>query len=260
MSLTRLDVAICQPGPPPNTPEEALSLVRRWLEKGPKGGLLVMPELALCGYGDAQRTRQLAAPLDGSFITSLRQIVREAGTGLVAGFAEKSANVLYNAVLAIDETGEIAGIYRKVNLWGEHEKGLFTVGAPSPPIRWGAFTLGLLVCHDLDFPETARDLVRRGADVLVAASATNHRYGLVAEKVVPTRAYENVSYIVYADAAGPDGDFHFLGESRIVAPDTSLLARLPGQAPGITQARLSAATLADMRQRHPYLQNPTSGC
>jgi predicted amidohydrolase len=255
MSAGKLTIAVCQPGVIPESHDEALAMVSHVLSDAEGCDLVVLPELALCGYGNPERIRRLATPADGQFVASLCDAARNAGIGLVAGLAEKDDEVLYNAAIAINADGTFAGIYRKVNLWGAYENGLFAVGAPPPVIDMRGFRIGLLICHDVDYPETARDLALRGADLLVVLSATNKRYHLVADMVVPTRAYENVLFVAYADAAGIDGAFRFLGRSRIVAPDTGIRAALPDASPGLARATIRREDLEEFRQAHPYLRN-----
>ncbi|MCL6707201.1 hypothetical protein M8R20_09325 [Pseudomonas sp. R2.Fl] len=257
--MTRaLKICVAQPAGPPQDHGDALRMVAGFLEQSAGADLLALPELALCGYGDAERIRRMAAAVDSAFLRDLGSLSKRNGTGLIAGLALREGETLYNAAVAIGADGEISGIYRKVNLWGPYENGLFTTGAPSPVIAWNGLNIGMLICHDLDFPATARDLVLRGADTLVVLSATNHRYRIVADAVAPARAYENVSYVVYADAAGEDGSFTFLGHSRIIAPDGTVLARLDETRPAMARGELDAEEIAKCRSRHPYLENPVS--
>lgn len=247
-----LNIAIVQPGTPPESHDAAITLLERAVAAAPKADLIVLPELALCGYGDAERVRRLAVAQDAPFIGRVRELARRAGTGFIAGYAEHAEGVRYNAALAVGPDGAIRGNYRKVNLWGPYEKGLFAPGAPSPVMAWGALTLGLLICYDLEFADAARDLVLRGADTLVVISATSHPYRVVPEVLVPARGYENGCHMVYANAAGRDGAFNFIGMSRITAPDGSALAAA-GDGPTVIEAALGRATIDAWRVGHDYL-------
>lgn len=252
MKETSLRVRVAQPDRIPESHEDALTMVAALLRDCPDIDLLVLPELALCGYGDGGRIRRLATEANSAFIDDLRRLVEASGTGLIAGHALRDGETLYNCAMAIRPGQEANVIYRKVHLWGTYEKSLFAPGVPSPVFRWNGLTLGMLICHDLDYARTAADLVARGADVIIVLSATNHRYGIIADHVVPARAYENVSYVVYADAAGTDGDFEFLGHSRLVGPDGAVLASIGSQRSAQADAVLSVAELGKWRQRHPY--------
>lgn len=252
MTKETLTIRVAQPDGSPNGHEEALAMVARFLSDCEDVDLLVLPELALCGYGDGDRIRDLAVEEDSTFVTALCTLAESSGTGLIAGLAMRKGQDLYNCAIAIAPGQGVRAIYRKVHLWGDYEGGLFSPGAPSPVFEWNGLHLGLLICHDLDYPETAADLVARGANVIVVLSATNQHYAIVAECLVPARAYETVSYVVYADAHGPDGAFTFLGQSRIVAPNGSIIAKVEHQAPWVADAILSVATVREWRKRHPY--------
>ncbi len=78
---------------------------------------------------------------------------------------------------------------------------------------------------------------------------------MVFERCALSRAYENVLFAAYADAAGIDGAFSFLGRSRIVAPDTGIRAALPDASPGLARATIRREDLEEFRQAHPYLRN-----
>lgn len=252
MTAGTLTVRVAQPDGPPSSHEAALAMVAGFLSTCDGVDLLVLPELALCGYGDGDRIRDLAVEENSAFLTALHSLVESSGTGLIAGLAMRQGETLYNCAIAIAPGQGTKAIYRKVHLWGDHEGGLFRPGTPSPVFEWNGLHLGLLICHDLDYPETAADLVARGADVIVVLSATNQHYGIIAECLVPARAYENVSYVVYCDACGPDGPFAFLGHSRLVAPNGNVLSKVEDQRPATADAVLSLATVREWRQRHPY--------
>lgn len=250
-----LRIAIAQTDQAPESHEAALSLLRRAMDTAPDANLLVLPELALCGYGDGERIRRLAAPIGSAFIADVQALARDAGIGLIFGYAELEDQTRYNSALAIGPDGGILGNYRKVNLWGTHERGLFRAGEPSPVLRFGAMSLGLLICYDLEFPEAARDLVLRGADTLVVISATSRPYEVVPNALVPARGYETGSYVIYANRAGVDGAFTFIGSSRVTAPDGSVLAAAPVDRAAIIRAEISPEVVERWRSGHDYLRD-----
>lgn len=248
-----LRIAIAQNGTPPESHDEALALLEHAVAGAPEADLIVLPELALCGYGEAARVHRLAVAQDSPVIAQVRDLARRAAKGFVLGYAEAADGVLYNAALAIGPDGDIRGNYRKVNLWGSYERGLFTPGMPSPVMAWGGLKLGLLICYDLEFAEAARDLVLRGADTLVVISATSRPYSVVPEMLVPARGYENGCHVVYANAVGRDAAFNFIGMSRITAPDGSVLAAATSEGPALIAAEVKRSTVEEWRAGHDYL-------
>lgn len=254
----RLRIAIAQTDTPPETHADALARLRRAFAQAPEADLVVLPELALCGYGDAERVRRLAVAQGSAFMNDVRQLARAAGKGVIAGYAEEADGIRYNAAVAIGPDGDIRGNYRKVNLWGPHEKGLFTPGLPSPVMEWAGLKLGLLICYDLEFAEAARDLVLRGADTLIVISATSRPYSVVSERLVPTRGYENGCHVVYANVVNRDGRFDFIGMSRITAPDGSTLAVAPDDRAALIEATVRRQVVEAWRAGHDYLADRRS--
>jgi 5-aminopentanamidase len=221
--------------------------------------LLVLPELALCGYGDPARIRRMAVPVDGDFISRTRALARNARMGLIFGYAERAGDVLYNSALAIGPDGATRGHYRKVNLWGRYERDLFASGSPSPVIPWGPLKLGILICYDLEFPEATRDLVLRGADTLIAISATGQHYSVVPQHLVPARGYEAGCHVIYANWAGVDGDFAFAGSSCITIPNGTALAKAPAHGAAVIRATVKADEIAAWRANHDFLSDRRRG-
>jgi len=253
-----LRIAVAQTATPPESHDEALAMLQRAVESAPLADLLVLPELALCGYGDAERIRRLAVSQTSEFIDKVRDLARLAGKGFITGYAEQADGVLYNSALAVGPDGTLRGNYRKVNLWGPHERGLFTPGIPSAVMAWGGLKLGMLICYDLEFAEAARDLVLRGADTLIVISATSRPYSVVPDVLVPARGYENGCHVVYANVVGRDATYDFIGMSRITAPDGSVLAAAPDAGAAIIEAEVGLATVTAWRAGHNYLADRRS--
>ena len=202
-----------------------LALIGKAAEAAKERGaeILVAPELAITGYGAGDAIRDLAEDVDGPQLAVLARIAAEKGLTVVAGFAERKGQAIYNSAALIDPTGRRV-IYRKCHLFGDYERALFTPGdAPPRPVVWGEIPLGLLICYDVEFPEAVRKLARDGAKLALVPTAEprNSNSAFIAEKIVPVRAFENQIAIVYANHSGADQRFAYAGRSRIVMPDGS---------------------------------------
>jgi predicted amidohydrolase len=117
----------------------------------------------------------------------------------------------------IDSAGAIAGRYRKTHLWGA-ERDAFTVGSELEPITLGESSVGLMICFDVEFPEVARTLAARGADLLVTISANMAPFGPDHDLASRARALENGVPHLYANRVGAEAGLEFVGESRAVNP------------------------------------------
>lgn len=183
--------------------------------------ILVAPELAITGYGIGDALRELAEHENGPQVALLSQIAAEKGITIVAGFAERKGKTLYNSAALVDPSGRRI-VYRKCHLFSDYERALFTPGdAPPRVVTWGNVPLGMLICYDVEFPETVRKLARDGAKLALVPTAEPQgtHSAFIAEKVVPVRAFENQIAVVYANHAGVDKRFAYAGRSRIVMAD-----------------------------------------
>lgn len=180
--------------------------------------LLVLPELSFSGYwfSDASSLLPFAQCFDEDFFSPLKELCRDKKMALVVGFAEKEEQatpLLYNSSLLILSSGELHR-YRKNHLFGG-EKSLFSAGNLGFPIfEVAGVKVGLLICFDHMFPEAARTLALKGAELICHSS--NLVLTGYANITSQARALENRVYWVLANRFGQEGNLHFSGESRIV--------------------------------------------
>ncbi len=188
--------------------------------------ILVAPELATTGYGAGSIISDLAEPCDGRQVTQLTAISREHGLAIVAGFAEREGADVFNSLAFADGDSEPV-IYRKRQLYGAYERALFSPGPlVSTLCTVDGLTFGLLICYDVEFPECVRHLALADADAVLVPTALPESpfANFIATAVVPVRAFENQLFIAYANHVGRDNSFRYVGLSRIVGPDGSILA------------------------------------
>ncbi len=195
--------------------------------------LLVLPELFTSGYffHSQEDLTQVAEPIPGGrSTTALRDWASSLNATLVAGLAEQDGPRIFNSAVAVQPDGTL-DTYRKVHLYYE-EKALFTpgdLGFPVVEVRGGAKTsvrLGLMVCFDWYFPESARTLALQGADIIA------HPSNLVlphCPDAMPVRARENHLFTVTANRHGEeekDGEtLTFIGTSEVCDPTGTILKR-----------------------------------
>jgi predicted amidohydrolase len=118
----------------------------------------------------------------------------------------------------------------------------------------------MLICYDVEFPEYVRTLALAGAElVLVPTALPNGEISRrVADMVVPTRAFENGIFLVYADLCGEEGNFSYSGRSAIIGPDGDELARA-GTRETLLVAEMDTAAYHDCRRQNPYLADRRTG-
>ena len=217
--------------------------------------LLVCPEMFLTGYNiGAAAVQRLAEAADGPSAQAVAAIGRRARIAIVHGYPERDAGgAVFNAASCIGADGQRIGHYRKTHLFGELDRTMFTASsAASSCFELNGWSIGLLICYDIEFPENARSLALAGAELIVVPTANMRAYDIVATTLVPARAFENQCGLVYANHCGSEGDIDYGGLSRVVAADGAVLAAA-GRDEALLVADLDRAQLMASRLRSPYL-------
>ncbi len=187
---------------------------------------VVLPEMADTGY-DMEAIRVHASTWDVGPCEMLRKLAADLGITVICGLSERDEDRIYNSVALINEVGTIIGKYRKAHLFSAspvYEHRYLARGESLTLVRLGGFTIGVLVCYDIRFPEMARALTLRGAEVLVVPAA----FPLVRlehwKTLTASRAIENQVYLIAANRSGSDGPLTFCGASRLLDPHGTAVA------------------------------------
>jgi predicted amidohydrolase len=208
--------------------------------------LIVLPELFLGGYR-LDLADELAIDRDGPEIARMRQASAEHDCGIVVGFAERVADGVANSA-AVIERGTVAGIYRKTHLFG-NERDAYVPGDELEPIEAAGRRLGVMICFDLEFPEVARTLHHRGADLFVTPACNPVEFAPDHDLAARARALENGTPNVYVNLVGEYGGLSFPGESQLVGPDGRAELRL-GNGPAVVRTDVEAAGHPDGRLQY----------
>jgi predicted amidohydrolase len=126
--------------------------------------LLVLPEVLT--YGSGQTYAECAEPIPGPSTEFFGKLAKEHGMHLVPGLIERDRHLLYNVAVLIGPDGKIIGKYRKVCLPRGEIEGGFQPGKDYPVFDTQFGKVGMMVCYDGFFPEVARELSNRGAEVI----------------------------------------------------------------------------------------------
>ena len=214
--------------------------------KGLGADLLIAPEMAVSGYNIG--AAQVAVAAQGDLTGALQAIAREAGIAVLAGFPELAADGrVYNAAHLADAKGQPIATCRKTHLYGPVDRAQFSPGAdPFEPVDFMGWKIGIAICYDIEFPEVARTMAIKGAEVLLVPTAIMEPYRSTALRMVPTRAEENGCYVAYADFTGSEPPFDYCGLSCICGPDGNDLARA-GQGEAMIFADFAKDHLAQCR-------------
>jgi predicted amidohydrolase len=219
--------------------------------------LLICPEMFLTGYNIGPATAaRLAEASDGRSLARAARIAQDFGIALLFGYPERGSDgAIYNTVSLIDRFGATLASYRKCHLFGELDRTMFCAGSgPSEAVELEGVRIGLLICYDVEFPETVRLLSLQGVDLVAVPTALMEPFEVVARTLVPARAVENQIYLAYANRCGREGDVRYCGLSCVVGPDGTELVRA-GRGEDLVFADLDLDRLRADRTRSPYLSD-----
>ncbi len=192
--------------------------------------LWVLPELFATGYQfrDPEETRGLAEQVPGGLTTqALVDHAQAHDCHIVAGLPEIDGTRVYNAAVLVGPKGFLAA-YRKVHLFYQETLNFAPGDRPFPVIDVEGTRIGMMICFDHLFPESARSLAMQGADVI--AHPANLVLPDMAQRTMRTRAVENGVYTATANRIGTETrteeSLTYTGQSQIVTPDGSVLVSL----------------------------------
>src|SRR5580700_5330476 len=257
-------VALCQL---PVSPDPAVNLdrVREALADAAGRGadLAVFPEATQARFGSDLRA--IAEPLDGPFGSGLAEAARASGVALVAGVFEPAPDGrVYNTAVAYDAAGTRVAAYRKIHLFdalGERESAVVAPGSEPVVTDLAGVRVGIMTCYDVRFPELARALAVRGAELIVIPAAW--AAGLFKEEhwvtLVRARAIENTVWVAAAcqvpdPSAPPTRQLAGIGRSMLVDPFGVVRADL-GPRPEVVVAEVDVDLAGEVRASLPSLAN-----
>jgi N-carbamoylputrescine amidase len=212
--------------------ERSVTAIREAADTG--ADLVVLPELANsgCDFSSREQALKLAEEVgetgenSGLTLRAWRKAAEESGVSVVGGFLEREGGSLYNSAAVIGPG--FFGRYRKTHLW-DGEKLLYEAGRDLPVFDTPLGRIGVLICYDVWFPEAARTLALRGADLLcVPANAPDdwvseaQRRGDLTMLNVHAISHANANrlFVACANRVGDD----YLGRSCVVGPTGGILA------------------------------------
>lgn len=201
----------------------AVRIAEQAREAGREGAeLVVLPEAALTGYvfEGYEEAREGAVTADGPELATLAEAASGAGLWIVCGAIERDGDALYNTAFVLGPDGS-RGRFRKV-----HTLCLGADRFTRPGDGFRVFDLpfgrvGLHICYDGSFPESARVLRVLGAQLLLLP--TNWPRLELKRELVRVRAYENRAFYVAVNRVGEERGVRFEGGSCAADPGGALL-------------------------------------
>jgi N-carbamoylputrescine amidase len=224
-----------------------------------KPDLVVVPEFFNIEYVFQWRDYAYidrAEPEDGYTITAMREKAREHSTTICATiFEEEGPGVYFDTAFMIGPDGEIFGKYRKTHPAAVQslEKIYFRGGTVFPVWEINGLKVGVIICYDHCFPETARCSAINGAELVLGPFAAP-RFPTWDELMV-TRAWENGVYMAPTNKVGLEGEWIFGGRSLVVDPFGAIVAQASDDADDTLVVEVSRDQVYAARRRWPMLRD-----
>lgn len=239
-----LGVGACQIEPKSGDIQQNLDALARQVDimrsYSPWIKLICAPELSLQG---PYRMETTAQPIPGPITQFCSDLARTHGIYLIPGsIYEQAGETIYNTAPVFDPQGNLVARYRKMYPWRPYEKttsGCETVVFDIP----GAGRVGVCICYDLWFPEVIRDLVWKGAEVIVIPTFTSTQDRSQEIILCRAAAITNQCYVISINALGRGSK----GQSLIVDPEGNILQQA-GQLPENLMAILDLEHVRQVRE------------
>lgn len=253
----------------------ACEMVREAHARGAQ--VILLPELFSGHYFPQEKAQRFFAwahpPEQDPALRALSELAAELSVVIPVSFFERAGDNYYNSVVVVDADGTQLGIYRKTHIPdgdGYEEKYYFKPGDTGfRAFRTRYATLGVGICWDQWFPESARCMALLGADILLYPTAigsepVTHRDTAAAwRRVMVGHAVANTMHVAAANRVGNEGGQVFYGTSFIADPWGEILADLDRSAEGVlvqaidlAKARADRAWMGLMRDRRPEHYGP----
>jgi N-carbamoylputrescine amidase len=245
------------------------------IARAARGGakLICLPELFrslyFCQKQD-YKCFQLAEPIPGPTTQLLSTAAKKHKITLVSSLFEKRAGGLYhNTAVVFGPNGKILGTYRKMHIPddpGFNEKFYFTPGDTGfQPIDTPVGRLGILVCWDQWYPEAARLMALRGAQILIYPTAIGWARGekkdvcqtqrSAWQTIQRSHAIANGLFVLSINRTGREKNLDFWGTSFVSNPMGRVVAEASTSRAQIVRASLQLSETTTTRQHWPFLRD-----
>ena len=242
-----------------------LQKAKRYIEEAKQQGadFIILPEMymSLTKPLNDSMPHEVAEPLDGPFVSGLKSYARENGIYCVCGVYETAeGNRAHNTIVLIGRDGELLQSYRKTHLYdafSSKESSSIAAGDRlMEPVTTEFGKIGLFVCYELRFPEIARALTLKGADILIVpagwyAGPMKEEHWIT---LLKARAIENTVFICSSNQTGNA----FSGRSLIVDPMGAVLADA-GEEEGLHIREIDVSRIGKVREKLPSVTGRREG-
>jgi N-carbamoylputrescine amidase len=199
----------------------------------------------------------MADEVGEGFAEAIREKAREAGAVVLLPVFEREGTRFFNSCVVID-SGEVAGVYRKIHvpdipLW--EERFYFATGDKGFPVfetRHGR--IGIQISWDNLYPEGARILALKGADMIFAPTACAFKSQHIWQTVISANAITNSVFMMRVNRVGSEEAHDFYGMSFCVNPEGELIGGPTASSDSVLLADVDTDYLKHVRREWPLMK------
>ncbi len=209
-------IALVQQKAVPNDKNANLNLAVKYIKKSAQLGadMVLFPEMWSNGYSapfdcafdepfhkDFAKEREMwlagAVQKDDEYVKTLQNTAKELSMGVCATYLSKNENKYQNTAIIIDRDGKIILDYAKVHTCDFSLEALLDSGDEFKVCEFDGVKLGVMICYDREFPESARVLMLRGAEIILVPNACDMNPARLNQ--ISSRAFENMTAVAMAN-------------------------------------------------------------
>lgn len=263
--MEKLKIALLQIAPT-GTLEGNLNKGIEWCRKAKNQGadIALFPEMWSCGYSipeDIEELKHMAVPADSEFVNTFADLAKELGMAIGITILEQHEPLPRNTICLFDRTGKLQYRYAKVHTCDFGEECRLDAGddfyVTDLDTGKGTVKIGSMICYDREFPESARILMLKGAELLLVPNACPMEINRLSQ--LRGRAYENMLAIATCNypVEQPDCNGHstvFDGVAYLpeLSGSRDMCIVEAGEAEGIYMAELDMDMLRRYREREVH--------
>jgi len=228
--------------------------------------IALFPEMWNIGYtfcdSDQPGTREeweaQAVSQDGNFVVHFRELAGELGMAIALTYLERWPGAPRNSVSLIDRSGEIVMTYAKVHTCDFDKEAVCTPGDDfyvcTLDTDGGDVKIGAMICFDREFPESARILMLKGAELILTPNACTLKHHRIGQ--FRARAFENMVGVAMTNYAAPQANGHSVAFDAVAfdehgdAIDTLIVEA--GESEGVYLAGFNLDKIRAYREREVW--------
>lgn len=239
---------------------KAVEIIKK--ASGDGAGLVLFPEIFYYPY-ELAKIKAIAEEKEKTLAPLIEAAMKEKIFVCTGSIAEKRAGKIYNSSFLINPEGKIMIEYSKCHLFDVNIPGLkveesfvFTPGNKVFMAKTELGNIGIIICYDIRFPESVRELAVNGLEILLVPAAFNTITGPAHwHALFRTRAIENQIFIAGSSPAlDENSKYKAYGHSLVVDPWGTILAEA-GTDESLIYAEIDPASLKNTRERLPLLKH-----